>query len=129
MTRAEPDSTKPAPGFVVDHTRVRVGTGPADFEAVKAYLQRWGCVVSTPGQLLEERTMSDASITSPGTFSSVGRPWTQARRPRLAQMVRSSLLDSQLWLLNSVLTHPLAFSVRLRAHVGPVVPQPAASGV
>lgn len=50
MTRAAPGSVPTAPGYVVDHTRDRVGTGTADFEAVKALLQRWGYV---PESLLE----------------------------------------------------------------------------
>ena len=44
MTRSAPECVPPAPGYVVDHTRARVGSGAADFEAVKALLQRWGCV-------------------------------------------------------------------------------------
>ena len=50
MTRAAPESVPPAHGYVVDHTRGKVGSGAADFEAVKALLQRWGCVRASCAQ-------------------------------------------------------------------------------
>ncbi len=34
-------ATSPPPGYVVDHTRIRLGEGEAVFEKAKAALQRW----------------------------------------------------------------------------------------
>ena len=73
--------------------------------------------------------MSDARVTSQALPARLGvrgpKHVNQGWHKRCARV----LLDSQIWFFDSVLTHPWAFSVRLRAHVGPVVPQPAASGV
>lgn len=45
MTRADPPAAGAAAGqgYACDHSRVRVGSGEADFETAKAALRSWGC--------------------------------------------------------------------------------------
>jgi hypothetical protein len=64
-------------GYVVDHNRVRVGTGAADYARAQAVLEKWGCALS---QALRVRVFAHAFCSSAGSSSSGGRPWSPARR-------------------------------------------------